>query len=139
MKQYFTGFFTAVCLTASVFLFMGSQIKNLGDIDADSIKLTSELGTTYLLAGGIILENKDGNHVLTVAIGDGGGGHLTTFNADGKKMSYLGTGEGGGGHLETFNVHEKMTGYFGTGENNDGVAILFDRYGDGGWTVSGKQ
>jgi antitoxin component YwqK of YwqJK toxin-antitoxin module len=29
MKQYFTGFFTAVCLTASVFIFMGSQNKNL--------------------------------------------------------------------------------------------------------------
>ena len=31
MKQYFTGFFTAVCLTASVFIFMGSQNTSLAN------------------------------------------------------------------------------------------------------------
>ena len=46
MKQYFTGFLTAVCLTASVFIFMGSQNKNLGDIEADSIVLKGEYGHT---------------------------------------------------------------------------------------------
>ena len=117
MKQYFTGFFTAVCLTASVFIFMGSQNKNLGDIEADSIKLTGEIGTTYLVPSGLALRNKDGNLVFIVAVGD----------------------ESGGGSLRTYNVHEKMTGYFGTNKNNDGMAILFDRYGDEGWSVSGKQ
>ena len=30
MRQYFTGFFTAACLTSSIFIFMGSKNKNLG-------------------------------------------------------------------------------------------------------------
>jgi len=33
MKQYFTGFFTAVCLTVSFFLFMGSKQKTLKDFN----------------------------------------------------------------------------------------------------------
>ena len=35
MKQYFTGFFTAACLTASVFMFIGAESKNLGDIEVN--------------------------------------------------------------------------------------------------------
>ena len=39
MKQYFTGFFTAICLTSSIFIFMGSKNKNLGDITVSSISI----------------------------------------------------------------------------------------------------
>jgi len=42
MKQYFTGFFTAICLTTSVFIFMGSQNKNLGDIVVNSISVQKD-------------------------------------------------------------------------------------------------
>ena len=122
MKQYFTGFFTAVCLTASVFIFMGSQNKNLGDIVVHSISVQN-----------------DGKEVVWLGTGEGGVGFLETFDADGKKTVYLGTGEEGVGFLKTHNIHEKMTGYFGTDKNNDGVIGLFDRYGDEGWFQSGKQ
>ena len=129
MKQYFTGFFTAVCLTASVFLFMGSQNKNFGDIEVDTITITSELGTTYLIGGGITFENKDGKDVINIGISDDDGGFLSTYNADGKKTSYLGTAPGyGSGKLSTYNKHEVMTGYFGTDKDNDGKAVLSDRY-----------
>ena len=33
----------------------------------------------------------------------------------------------------------KKTGYLGSNKNNDGVAMLFDRYGDAGWLAEGKQ
>ena len=122
MKQYFTGFFTAVCLTASVFIFMGSQNKNLGDIVVHSISVQN-----------------DGKEVVWLGTGEGGVGFLETFDADGKKTVYLGTGEEGVGFLKTHNIHEKMTGYFGTDKNNDGISSLFDRYGDVGWSASGKQ
>ena len=58
MKQYFTGFFTAVCLTASVFIFMGSKNKNLGDIKVSSISIVP---------------------------GKYGGGFIKTYNEDGKQ------------------------------------------------------
>ena len=44
MKQYFTGFFTAVCLTASAFLFMGAQNKNLGDVTVKSLTVEDDEG-----------------------------------------------------------------------------------------------
>ena len=116
MKQYFTGFFTAVCLTASVFIFMGTQNKNLGDIVVNSISIKSENGETNIYDG-----------------------YIQTNNADGKLTAYLGTGEGGAGYLSTYNEHEVMTGYFGTNTDNVGMILLSDRYGDVGWTESGKQ
>ena len=58
MKQYFTGFFTATCLTASVFIFLGAESKNLGDIEVNSIKvvdknnrITVNLGTNIIGCG----------------------------------------------------------------------------------------
>ena len=59
MKQYFTGFFTAVCLTASVFLFMGSQNKNLGAIEVESIVLKGENGKTIIMPGILAIYNND--------------------------------------------------------------------------------
>ena len=49
MKQYFTGFFTAFCLTASAFLFMGSQNKNLGDVTVKSLAVKDDEGHTTVL------------------------------------------------------------------------------------------
>ena len=88
MKQYFTGFFTAACLTVSVFMFIGAESKNLGDIEVNSIKVV------------------DKNGKITVHLGTNviGGGWLGTYNADGKKTSYLGTGVGGTGILVTYNA-----------------------------------
>ena len=139
MNQYFTGFFTAVCLTASVFIFMGSQNKNLGDIEANSIKIKGVYGETTILDGTIITYNADGKQTSYLGTGDGGGGFLTTNNADGKQTAYLGTGESGSGFLATHNTLGVMTGYFGTNQDNDGIVTLSDRYGDKGWRQSGKQ
>ena len=55
---------------------------------------------------------------------DGTGGFIQTNNADGKQTAYLGTGEGGIGILKI--------------NNADGIAVLYDRYGDIGWSKSGK-
>ena len=100
-------------------MFMGAQNKNLGDITVNSITV----------------------------LDDGNGGFIKTYNSDGKYTVYLGTGSDNSGHLalhnggtvETYNEHELRTGYFGTNIDNDGVAVLFDRYGDEGWSASGKQ
>jgi hypothetical protein len=78
--------------------------------------------------------NADGKE--TVYLGDG---NLHTYNADGKETAYLGTGTEGFGFLKTSNNHGVMTGYFGTDNTNDGVVVLFDRYGDEGWGEDGKQ
>ena len=99
-----------------------TQSENLGDISVKSISVLNEQGVKS----------------ISLRIIDGAG-FLSTYNADGKETAYLGTAEGGGGHLETFNDAGVQTGYFGTNIDNDGMIALYDRYGDGGWSASGKQ
>jgi len=140
MKQYFTGFFTAVCLTASVFLFMGSQNKNLGDIVAKSIRITGDgkLGETIIVGSDIITKSiyiTGGEFGATMIVGGG----VAVLNKDGKTDALLTSSEHGTGHLKTYNSKGEVTVYLGTNMENDGTIILFDRYGDTGWGQSGKQ
>jgi|AACY02.9.fsa_nt_gi hypothetical protein len=101
-------------------------------------ELTAHLGGDANGDGYLTTYNADGK--MTASLGTiGRDGFLQTFNADGKETASLGTGEGGVGYLRTFNKHEVETGYFGTNRENDGMAILSDRYGDGGWYESGKK
>ena len=76
MKQYFTGFFTALCLALSFFVFSGANKTNLGDITVNSIKV----------------------------VDDGSGGYIITYNSDGERTSFLGTSEGGLGKVATYNL-----------------------------------
>ena len=134
MKKYTIGLITGALLAVSAMMFMGSQNKNLGDITVNSITVLDDGN-----GGFITTYNTDGIQTAYLGTAVGGGGHLSTSNDDGKKTAYLGTGEGGAGYLSTYNEHEVMTGYFGTGKENDGLAVLFDRYGDEGWSAFGKQ
>ena len=68
MKNYFTGFFTAMCLTGSLFILMGSRSQFHQDIIANSI----------------IVPNSDGS--MTILDGNG----ITTYNDEGKVVSTLG-------------------------------------------------
>ena len=145
--------------TILVFVSIGATDKNLGDITVNSIKVMDD-GT----GGFIQTHNADGKMTAYLGTGEDGIGFLRTYNADGKQTSYLGTGEEGFGFLRTFNTDGKETSYLGTGEDGsgiltiqnmegeliagfgsspdngkDGAAILFDRYGDVGWTASGKK
>jgi len=169
MKQYFTGFFTAVCLTASVFLFMGSQNKNLGDIEANSISIVSPEGTTKILGGMIETFNKD-EQLMTSNYSSENGGLFKIYNSNGYMTGMLATttinsgilmingdknnevaslatikqpGGAGGGVLEIFNQHNISTVKIGIAMNDaykgDGFINLFDRYGDLGWSMFGKQ
>ena len=82
MKQYFTGFFTASCLTISTFLFIGANTanENLGDITVDSITLNGEFGGTIIMGGGILFSNKDNQQSLLIGSGDAGGGSIVLLS-----------------------------------------------------------
>ena len=64
MKQYFTGFFTAICLTLSLFLFIGASSK-YKRIKTNMISVNGKDGTTLIMDGTIITMNVDG--VVTVS------------------------------------------------------------------------
>ena len=108
---------------------------------------TAFLGTGEIGVGFLETYNADGKKTAFLGTAESGGGHLETYNAEDQETAYLGTGRSGGGHLtlrnggtvETYNEHKVKTGYFGTDNNNDGMVVLFDRYGDVGWSASGKK
>ena len=119
-------------------------------------KETAYLGTADGGGGLLKTSNADGKQTAYLGTGEGSAGILKTSNADGKMTTFLGSGEGsagalltynaegqtaylGDGVLRTFNKHGVESGYFGTNKDNDGMAVLFDRYGDIGWSASGKK
>ena len=59
MKQYFTGFFTAIILMISVFLFIGAA-SNKSKIEAKMITVRGKDGSTIIMDGTIVTLNKDG-------------------------------------------------------------------------------
>jgi len=122
----------------------GKQIAFLGTgDDGDGLlvtfnsdgKETAFLGTGDDGDGLLVTSNSDGKETAYLGTGESGdGGFLRTHNADGKQTAYL-----GGGHLTVYNKTGEMVGYFGSNKDNDGIARLYDRYGDIGWGMSGKK
>ena len=137
MKKYAIGLITGALLAVSAMMFMGAQNKNLGDITAESIKLVSEHGETFIVGGGILISNADGKQTAILGNNDRESGNLSTYNSDGKQTVYLGTSESGSGHLNTYNADGKQTANFGTGKGNDGFIGLYNHFGDIGWSARG--
>ena len=75
MKQYFSGFITAICLSISFIMFTASQTKNLGDITVNSIR---------------VVDNENG-------------GFITTYDEEGKITAYIGSVDDGGGKVAAYN------------------------------------
>ena len=75
MKQYFSGFITAFCLSISFIMFTASQSKNLGDITVNSIR---------------VVDNENG-------------GFITTYDEEGKITAYVGSIDSGGGKVAAYN------------------------------------
>jgi len=74
MKQYFSGFFTAICLSVSFVMFTASNNDNLGDITVNSIR---------------VVDNQNG-------------GFITTYNDQGEITTYIGSIEGGSGKVASY-------------------------------------
>ena len=142
MKKYTIGLITGALLAISTMMFMGAQNKNLGDITAESIILVGGDGSKTIIVGGALETfNVDGKQTAYLGTGKEGFGFLKTYNADGLETAYLGTGEDGSGILTIQNMEGELIAGFGSSPDNgkDGVAFLLDRYGDIGWTASGKK
>ena len=183
MKQYFSGFFTAVCLTASVFLFFGAN-----DVK-DELIIKDENGTTVINGLGLQTYNLDGK--VTAFIGnsvDGGAIRLADDAQNVKVAAYVGTDKAGaltiycdnnavgtiisanptGGSVCIYSATDitKPRGLFSIADSDDGRILLlnnknnynvnlgsiyndthkgdgfinlYDRYGDFGWGITGKN
>ena len=115
MKQYFTGFFSAVCLTASAFLY-------IGDTDVKE---------------NIILRDKNGRATIINGLG------MTSYNSDGKITAFFGTdikSDCGLFKIADFSEKVRLAGYvdnenagaLATYCSSNAVGSLLSSFDDGG-------
>ena len=117
MKQYFTGFFTAVCLTASIFLFIGANEKQ------ENIILSDEYGTTMIAGGGIIISDKNNSAVLYIGNGDDGGG-IEIYDKNKIAKVKLGISTTSKGYIATKNSNNKFISMIGENDRGGGIFSL---------------
>ena len=117
MKQYFTGFFTAICLTASVFLFMGQQ--NSDEMEAKSIVFKGVNGTTFIEGGRIFVYNLDGKQTAFICTNDRMDGEIKLQNKLGYKII-------------------SMCAHRGDGFSGNGSLTINNEHGEYGWSVIGE-
>ena len=159
MKRYTIGLITGALLTASAFMFMGSQKKNLGDITVNSLTVETEnksgsivikgdlmsiLGQegTISLGNGLIAvrENKEFYSAVLIGMDDKEGGSITIFDSRTREpVIDLGVTIKRGGAISVNNSKKNEIVFLGGNTNEDGLIILNDRYGETGWAMSGKK
>ena len=149
MKQYFTGFFTATCLTASLFLFMGAQKTK---VQTEPLLIKSERGTTTIGGGFIELDGASGKKLFEVAVSKSNHGRLSLFNKNGLITASVSASEEGngyvkvhnnkgtravdirsssfGGYFSTYNIDKKQTSYLGTFRNLRGGLMTYNENAD---------
>ena len=149
MKQYFIGFFTATCLTTSLFLFTGAQKANT---QSEPIVIKSERGTTTIGGGFIEVDGASGKKLFEVAVSSSNHGQLSVFNKNGVLTTSVSAGDDGdgfvrvhnnngvravdissssfGGYFSTYNLNKKQTSYIGTFRNLRGGLMTYNENAD---------
>ena len=85
----------------------------------------------------MLYTNQEGKLVAALASYKGEGS-LAIANKEGKLVADLGSDKGEG-KLYIYNKHGKRIATLQANQDSDGVIALFDRYGDFGWSMTGKK
>ena len=145
MKQYFTGFFTAICLTTSLFLFMGAQNTNAY---TEPLIIKGGRGTTTIGGGFIEVDGASGKKLFEVVVSNSNHGQLSMFNKNGVITTSVSASDEGdgfvkvhnnkgiravdirsssfGGYFSTYNSDKKQTAYLGTFRNLRGGLMTYN-------------
>ena len=136
MKQYFTGFFTALCLTTSFFLFLGARIDQ--NEFNKPIMIKGIKGYTYLDGDGIYFTSQKSNNVKVFFGIDGqDNGLIRLNNSSNKEMAFLGVKNNDG--IFQMNNANGFKNCLISSEDNYGIISLFDRDGKLGFFQSGQK
>ena len=168
MKKYSTTLLNGFILGISTMLFIGakSQDKNfedknfgnivvraIGIVDKNNeikaeissndeftyIKLQSPLGGTTIVGGSIGMNNPEGKIASYMGVSTEAEGIVQVYNKKGNVSAYMGTSKGTG-LITTSNSKGNQVTYMGSdSKNEDGLIKLYDRYGDAGWSKTGKR
>ena len=146
MNDYTKGILTGSSLILSFFMLVSAQSQgNDGYFDSLTVKslrvaYDDDKGSNLLINPNMIVGyNHSKEQILFLGLSDNGGGQITTFNSNGLKTTELGTSDSYGGALKTYNKWEQRVGYFGANDDQDAQIILYDRYGNFSWSMSGKK
>ena len=83
MRQYFTGFFSALCLSASLYLFTEVSHDNSDNNEENQVVLTSEDGKTIIEGGSMRFINKEGKEIVYIGVDKKMAGKIQMQNRSG--------------------------------------------------------
>jgi len=119
MKQYLTGFFSAFCISISLFLFLDKDIKASNDTKTDKIIIEGPNGTTIIRGGTIELFNAKNQEILSLGYNRKMDGQINIKNNMGYNIVNIGA-------------------HHGDGFGGNGVVSINNEHGEYGWSVIGK-
>ena len=149
MKQYFTGFITAVVFTSSVFLFIGAKKRTIENLTVQKITIVDKAGNqigeigqkksnSYIWlksrknkkpaiilstdnnSGNIAVRNSVGKDMVTIGSSKNLGGKINLNKKSGSKSILLESYGQGNGRILCYNHRENETLFVGTNDINSG-------------------
>ena len=118
MRQYFTGFFSALCLSASFYLFTEVSHDNSDNNEENQVVLTSEDGKTIIEGGSMKIFNKEGLEIIYIGVSERMEAKIQIQNKSGYKIASMGA-------------------WYGDGFSG-GYIDVSNEYGQYGWSVIGE-
>ena len=118
MKQYFTGFFTALTLSISLYLFFNSPSKP-NYATNKPITIEDDRGKIIITSESIRIFNKAKGEVVFLGSSNRDSGSIEIMNNKGYNVASLGA-------------------WYGDGYSGNGSITVNNDYGSYGWSVIGK-
>ena len=158
MKQYFTGFFTAMVFTSSLFLFIGAKKRTIDNLTVQKItiidsgdkqigEIGSDKGSSYLWLKSnkskkpnislvadrsqseILMRGSSGREAINLGINNNMGGNIRVNQKNGLRALVLESDKMGNGQFLCYNHREKETLFVGTNNINSGQIKTFNSLG----------
>ncbi len=144
MNDYTKGILTGASVILCIFMLgcPNNQSQDLGHIKVKSIKVLNDEGQTSVWisssvfgGSGIITINDDGETKASLG-SENGNGILVTYGAGDKQSAVLGGGNPN--NVSVYNKEGELAAILAA-VGGEGHAALYDRYGNSGWSATGKK
>ena len=158
MNQYFTGFFTAMVLTSSLFLFIGAKKRTIDNLTVQKITIVgnngdqvgeigSDRNNPYLWLKSIrskkpnidlvadsrqsqiIMRGASGRDAISLGINKNMGGNIRINQKNASRALVMQSDKMGNGQILCYNHREKETLFVGTNSINSGQIKTYNALG----------
>ena len=119
MRQYFTGFFSALCLSVSFYLFIETNYDNIGSENKNQVVLNSDIEKIIIEGDSMKFFNKEEQEIIYIGVSERMAGKIQILNKSGYKIASMGA-------------------WYGDGFSGSGYIDVSNEYGQYGWSVIGK-